>query len=226
MIAESLPHLPVVDDCWNRIGVGGDRSCPLLEEHIHCKNCPTFASAARSFFDRPAPEGYLAEWAELVGRPVESGSVDDAGLLVFRLGVEWLAMALGVVSEVTTLRPVHRVPHRTNRVFSGLVALRGQLQLCVSMHGLLNVEPPDPSEGPPPNPRLVVIRKDGDIWAFPTEEVAGVQRVPRERLQKVPSTIANPAGSFGRAVFAWGGDRSVDVLDEARVFAALRRMGA
>ncbi len=222
----TFPSLAVVDDCWNRIGVGGDRSCPLLEEHIHCRNCPTFALAARSFFDRAAPDGYLAEWADLVGRPVAAESVDDSGLLVFRLGLEWLALALGVVSEVTTLRPVHKVPHRTNRVFSGLVALRGQLQLCVSLHGLLNVDPPQPSGDPPLNPRLVVIRKDGDTWAFPAEEVAGVQRVARDRLQKVPSTIANPAGSFGRAVYAWGKDRSVDVLDEARVFAALRRMGA
>ncbi len=229
MIAPSPPALPVVDDCWNRIGVGGDRSCPLLDEHIHCKNCPVFAQAARSFFDRPAPDGYLAEWAELVGRPAAAGSVDDAGLLVFRLGVEWLAMALGVVSEVTTPRPVHRVPHRSNRVFTGLVALRGQLQLCVSLHGLLDVEPAEPSEDPSAIPRLVVIRdrdKGGDAWAFPVEEVAGVQRVARDRLQKVPSTIANPAGSFGRAVFAWGEGRSVDVLDEARVFAALRRIGA
>ncbi len=226
MTTAGAPSLATIDDCWNRIGVGGDRSCPLLDEHIHCKNCPTFARAARSFFDRVAPEGYLAEWAGLVAEPVATATVDDLGLLVFRLGLEWLAMGLGFVAEVTTLRPVHRVPHRTNRVFSGLVALRGQLQLCVSLHGLLNVDPLDPSEGEAPNPRLVVIRKDADIWAFPVEEVAGVQRVARDRLRKVPSTIANPAGSFGRAVFAWGEGRTVDLLDEPRVFAALRRMGA
>ena len=71
-----------------------------------------------------------------------------------------------------------------------------------------------------------MIRQDGETWAFPAEEVAGVHRVARDRLQKVPSTLANPAGSFSRAVFAWGEGRSVDVLDEPRVFAALRRMGA
>lgn len=216
----------LVDDCWNRIGVSGDRSCPELEKHVHCRNCPTFARAARAFFDRRAPEGYLAEWSELLGRPAEGGSIDDATLLVFRLGVEWLALALSVVSEVTTLRPVHRVPHRTNQVFSGLVSLRGQLQLCVSLHGLLDVDPPDPALEPSVNPRLVVIRKDSETWAFPVEEVAGVHRMARDRFQKVPATLANPAGSFSRAVFAWGEGRSVDVLDEPRLFAALRRMGA
>ena len=45
------------------IGVSGDRSCPELKTFIHCRNCPVFAAAARTFFDRPAPEGYLAEWS-------------------------------------------------------------------------------------------------------------------------------------------------------------------
>jgi chemotaxis-related protein WspD len=214
-----------VGDCWNRIGVSGDRTCPALEEHVHCRNCPVFAEAARGFFDRRAPEGYLAEWADLLGRAAETGSADDSALLVFRLGGEWLALALSVVAEVTALRPVHRVPHRTNRVFTGLVSLRGQLQLCVSLHGLLGVAPTDPAVDPSPNPRLVVIRKDAETWAFPVEEVSGVHRVARDRLQKVPSTLANPLGSFGRAVFAWGDGKSVDVLDEPRIFETLRNMG-
>jgi chemotaxis-related protein WspD len=218
----SLPVANPVDDCWNRIGVDGDRTCPALEEHVHCRNCPVFARAARAFFDRRAPEGYLDEWADLLGRPSERGSVDEQALLVFRLGGEWLALSLSVVSEVTAPRPVHRVPHRTNRVFSGLVSLRGQLQLCVSLHGLLDVDPPDE---PPASPRLVLIRKDSETWAFAAEEVLGVHRVDRDRLQKVPSTLANPAGSFSRAVFDPGDGRSVDVLDEPRLFAALRRMG-
>ena len=221
-------ELPVstIDDCWNRIGVSGDRTCPELEKQIHCRNCPVFARAARTFFDRRAPEGYLAEWSELLGRPAHTTPAGESALLVFRIGGEWMALALSVVSEVTSLRPVHRVPHRTNQVFSGLVSLRGQLQLCVSLQGLLEVDPPDPLVDPPSTPRLIVIRQDSETWAFPVEEVAGVHRVSRDRLQKVPSTLANPAGSFSRAVFAWGNGRSVDVLDEPRIFASFRRMGA
>ncbi len=224
MSAGPTPPAPA-EDCWNRIGVNGDRSCPELVEHVHCRNCPTFARAARGFFDRPAPEGYLADWADLLGRPAAPASVDDAALLVFRLGAEWMAMALSVISEVTAPRPVHRVPHRSNRVFSGLVSLRGQLQLCASLHGLLDVDPVDPAAPPPANPRLVVIRGEAGTWAFPAEEVVGVHHVPLQRLEKVPSTLANPAGSFGRAVFAWGESRTVVVLDEPRVLAAIRRMG-
>jgi chemotaxis-related protein WspD len=224
-ISISLPVMKPANDCWNRIGVNGDRTCPELEVHVHCRNCPVFAGAARGFFDRRAPEGYLAEWSELLGRPAEGGSSDDSSLLVFRLGGEWLALSLSVIAEVTAPRPVHRVPHRSNRVFTGLVSLRGQLQFCVSLHGLLDVTPTDPVVDPSTAPRLVVIRQGLETWAFPAEEVSGVHRVPRDQLLKVPSTLANPLGSFGRAVFERLDGRSVDVLDEPRVFEALRRMG-
>ena len=211
-------------DCWNRIGVGGDRSCPELLKFVHCRNCPVFGSAARFFFHRAAPEGYLQEWAGLLAHPVSTGSVDQAAMLVFRLGVEWLALSLAVAVEVTSIRPVHRVPHRTNAVFAGLVNLRGQLYPCVSLHGLLQVDASDPTTNPLIAPRLVLVRQKGETWAFPADEVAGVQQVAHPNLLNVPSTLANPAGSYSRAVFAWD-DRSVNLLDEPRLFLAMRRMG-
>jgi chemotaxis-related protein WspD len=213
------------DDCWNRVGVAGDGSCPELARHDHCRNCPVSASAARDFFRRSAPEGYLREWSDLLARPVEVGSADQVGLLVFRLGVEWLALGAAHAVEVTEPRPVHRVPHRTNAVFAGLVNLRGQLHPCVSLHGLLGVDPVEPAAGPGIAPRLVVARADGEAWAFRADEVAGVRHVARADLQHVPSTLANPSGSYSRAVFGWD-HRSVNVLDEPRLFGALRRMGA
>ena len=60
-------------------------------------------------------------------------------VLIFRLGEEWLAFRTHTVAEVTLPRPVHRIPHRSNAVLSGMVNLQGQVQLCVSLHGLLGV---------------------------------------------------------------------------------------
>ena len=34
------------DDCWNRIGISGDRSCPELVQHVLCRNCPVFEAGA------------------------------------------------------------------------------------------------------------------------------------------------------------------------------------
>ncbi|WP_165252427.1 chemotaxis protein CheW [Paludisphaera soli] len=236
-----------LDDCWNRIGIAGDRSCPELKTHVHCRNCPVFARAARVFFDRPAPPGYLDEWtrwlsdeghcaeeqadAALVGRDAE-GRRNDVGVLIFRLGQEWLAFRTQAVVEAALTRPVHRVPHRTNAVLRGLVNLRGQLQLCFSMYGLLGAADPrssptgDGEAASASRERLIVLRdRDrSEVWAFAADEVHGVEHFARSALQGVPSTLANTAVSFSQAVIPWEG-RSVGFLDEHRVFAALRSIG-
>jgi len=261
-----LETAPVmIGDCWNRIGIPGDRSCPELQAHIHCRNCPVFASAARTFFDRSAPANYLAEWTQwLAGSPAaassessKSGSPDEQdrnreliSVLIFRLGQEWLAFRTQTVAEVNLPRPVHRIPHRSNEILIGLVNLRGQLQLCVSLHGLLGVDVPKGSSSHSPAPhetqpkpgdvkevrdtgscvaqgsRLVVLRdrERSEIWIFPAEEVLGVHRLARAQLRSVSSSLANSEVSFSQAILLWEG-RSVGFLDEQRVFAALRSIG-
>jgi chemotaxis-related protein WspD len=232
---DGLPgRKPGDGDCWNHIGVSGDRSCPELPAFIHCRNCPVFAAAARTFFDRRAPEGYLAGWSRWLAGSGRQSAGDEAGgdedeaqsqeeklsVLIFRLGPEWLAFRTLTVAEVTTIRPVHRVPHRTNEVFRGLVNLQGQVQLCVSLHGLLSVTALS-------TPARLVVLRDRDraeSWAFAADEVLGVQHVPRSRWRSVPSTLVNPTVGFSQAVLSWK-ERSIGLLDEQRVFGALRSFG-
>jgi len=49
----TLPGLAAgtVDDCWRRIGTGGDRSCPRLQDCLRCRNCPVYAQAAVTVLD-------------------------------------------------------------------------------------------------------------------------------------------------------------------------------
>lgn len=223
-----LIALPLVD-CWNHVGIRGDRSCPELAVHAHCHDCPVFATAARSFFDRPAPDGYLADWSRWLAAPDESSACGDDGetedhvvsgrgvaLLIFRLGTEWLALEAQTIAEVATPRPIHRVPHRTSAVFRGIVNLRGQILLCVSLHNLLGVE------GAGESSRLIVLRdrERSETWAFAADEVIGVERVAAGALGGLPATLSNPAVGFGKAVVSWKG-RSVDLLDDQRVLGAL-----
>ena len=115
---------------------------------------------------------------------------------------------------------MHRIPHRSNSVLAGIVNLQGQVQLCVSLHGLLGV-----TAAPASSSRLVVLR-DADraeTWAFAADEVVGVRRVPRSQWRSVPSTLINPAVGFSQAVLSWNG-RSIGLLDEQRVFTALRSL--
>jgi len=50
----TLADAQAIDDCWNRIGIHGDKSCPLLAEHIHCRNCSVYSAAATRLLDRYA----------------------------------------------------------------------------------------------------------------------------------------------------------------------------
>ncbi|MCI0658189.1 MAG: chemotaxis protein CheW, partial [Acidobacteria bacterium] len=135
-----MPALPVnaPADCWNRIGVRGDHSCPELLKVVHCHNCPVFAAAGRRFLDAPSPTGYLEEWTERLISPIEETATDLQSVLIFRLGEEWLALRVQVLLEVTIPRPVHRIPHRTE-LLAGLVNIRGELYLCVRLVDVLGI---------------------------------------------------------------------------------------
>ena len=51
----SLTHddAQAIDDCWNRIGIHGDKSCPLLSNHIHCRNCAVYSACL--LYTSPSP---------------------------------------------------------------------------------------------------------------------------------------------------------------------------
>ncbi len=212
-------ELTLIDDCWNRIGIAGDRSCPELVEHIHCRNCPVFSNTARSLFDRAAPEGYLQDWTGALAEAAQAVEDDFASLFVFRLGEEHLGLRTAMLVEVTQRRPIHRVPHRSNAVFRGLVNIRGQLQLCLSMHGLLGLAGNAADAG-----ILAVVEDGAERWVFEVDEVLGVHRVPKSALRKVPGTLANPLTSFTQAVFTLA-DKHVGYLEEQRLLSAFRSLG-
>ena len=135
-----LPMLPALNDCWNSIGVRGDRSCPLLKENVHCQNCPTFATAAQALLDRPPPEGYVVELTSLLSSSASAANQQNSlSALVFEIGGQLLAIDTKAVVEVTGPHPVHRVAHRSGRVFSGIVNIHGQLELAASLSGLLQI---------------------------------------------------------------------------------------
>jgi len=218
-------------DCWRTIGVAGDRSCPELETFIHCRNCPVLADAARTFFNRPAPEGYLENWSRILEIPERPADAAATSVLVFRLEREWFALPADVLVEVTSLRPLHRVPHRGSGILEGLVNIRGQLQLYVSLHRILGLTPPalapatppgGPDAGPPA--RLLVVEQRTtatERWVFAVDQVAGVQAVERMSMRAVPSTVSQSAARYSQTLFDWQG-HTVALLDEDRLFADVR----
>ena len=165
---------PQMDECWSKIGVAGDRSCPELESFIHCRNCPVRAEAARTFSDREPPEGYLETWSEILQTPEEETETDAVSMLIFRVGREWLSLATPLLVEVTEMKPLHTIPHRRAGVLEGIVNIRGQIQLCVSLAKLLGIDvtpelnvlqtPLAPLSGEGSAKRLLVLEDGDERW--------------------------------------------------------------
>jgi chemotaxis-related protein WspD len=215
-------------DCWKHIGVWGDRSCPELVQAVHCHNCPVFAAAGRRFLDAPAPESYAQEWTERLTSPIEEAATDLQSVLIFRLGEEWLALPVDVLLEVANPRPIHRVPHRAG-LLAGLVNIRGELYLCVRLAQLLGIRTEDSGQGAGGaaqapgrgEGRLIVVRRNGDRWVFPVDEVDQVYRFSTGELTGAPATLARSGGRLTQGVFVWR-ERSIGYLDAVRLFQVLR----
>jgi len=210
---KSLSLRPI-DQCWNRIGVKGDRSCPALVEFVHCHNCPVFAAAAQRFLDRPLPEDYLAPVAAEPAQTSNANGSSPGSLSVVVCEVEQqlLALETKAVVEVTEPRGVHRIGHRTGRVFLGMVNIHGQLELCASLKGLLQIAVvPATAESSTARKRMVLIELAGQRWVFPVDAVHGVQRFDKSEIFAVPATAQHDAAALVCQVLKWN-ERRVGLL--------------
>jgi len=229
--ASKTSILPAVkrDDCWNRIGVRGDNSCEELKVHVHCRNCPVFTSAGRGLLDRFMAAEYRAELTTLMAREKESVEKGSVALFGFRIHTEWLALPTGLFIEMTEPKAIRRVPYRSNPIFKGMVNIRGELQLCVSLHRQLGIE--EPAAASPLAPllqgergamRFAVVEKDRQRWVFPVDEVMGLIRCEPKDLEKPPVTVVKAANPHVKSVLKWQ-QREVGVLDDELVFYQLSR---
>ncbi|HEY6881559.1 MAG TPA: chemotaxis protein CheW [Polyangiales bacterium] len=213
MTMDGQIHLPVVDSCWRSIGVRGDRSCPKLTQVIHCQNCDVFSDAARSLLGREASPEYLRELTGFVAEPAETRKLANQSALLFSLGREGYAVWAREVLEVAEVARPRRIPHRTSRVFLGLVTVQGRLELCMSLRGLLGL--PEDSGPPPDRQRVIVVSHAGARSVFAIDAVRGMHRVHSTALLDVPATSARRTNAFVSGLLAHQSERYA-VLDVAR----------
>lgn len=202
-----------IDDCWNRIGVHGDKQCPLLVRHIHCRNCDVYADAATRLLDR---------YAQVLHEQVDNHEAQEEGLgrsmLLFRLGEEWQALATACLAEIAPLQPVHSLPHQRSRVLQGVANVRGALVPCLSLVDLLGAPAEAATErGGRAMPRMLILAADGGPVVVPVDEIDGIHR-----LDLAGRDNGRDAAHFTTAVLQWRG-RSVRVLDEQQLMSAVKR---
>jgi len=210
-------------DCWNKIGVNGDKSCRELSSVVHCRNCSVYSAAGMLLLDRTRPLDYQKYWTDYFAREKKSAAQARLSAVIFQVGTEWLALSTGTFLEVAEPRPIHTLPHRRNGIVLGLTNVRGQLLVCISLGRLLGIERgvPLPCSGAQ-SQRLMVIELQGATATFPVDEVHGVHRYHPEDLHPAPSTLSRSNPGVTRSILMWKG-RKVGCLDEESLFAAVNR---
>ena len=219
------PAHAAIDDCWNRIGVRGDGSCPELKLHVHCSRCPTHAAAALTLLDREAPPGYLADCTRHMAQATQLGQADVGSAVIFRIDAEWLALPTPVFREVAALPAIHSLPNRRGGIVQGVAKVRGELLVCMSLGSVLGLAHAVESGRGRQRlalRRLVVIDLDGQSLGFAVDEMHGVARFDPSALKAVPATVARATATYSKAILTWDG-HAVGLLDEQLLFYTLRR---
>lgn len=226
------PAVSRLDDCWNRIGVFGDRSCPELLNCVHCRNCQVYSAAGRSLLERLPPGDYLQEWTSVLAetkRGSESSTLSADGsvvrsdqslsVMIFRLSDELFALPVGVFLEVSSPFVVHSVPGRSNQLFLGMVNVRGEIMLAASLTNLMGLSLKS-AAGQQPAGRMAVAGTPEGKWVFPIDEIYGIYLFNRDDVKPAPVVITNARHSYACGVFLWQ-NRSVALLDPDRIFSML-----
>lgn len=215
-----------INDCWNKIGVwgNGEEKCPELEKLIHCNNCPVYSESGRKILDRKIEADYINEWADIISEPRQKTDTQQISVLVFRVGDEWFALPNKVVKEITHCSNHHSLPHRKNDVLRGLVNIRGELLLCVSLGYLFELKKAEKDEDRQQHihERYIVIEDNNDNFVFPVSEVKNILRYNPDNLKPAPSTMQEISQQHIIGLIDYH-NHHIGILDSERVFDSLRK---
>ncbi|GAB2876757.1 chemotaxis protein CheW [Pseudoduganella ginsengisoli] len=178
-------------DCWNRIGVRGDHSCELLQQHIHCRNCGVYSHAAQMNLQRAVGSGYQREWAEHFRQPPGADAGHDSSSMVFRIGDEWLALPTSMFVLVAPHALPHKLPHRDARGLAGIVNVGGKLYPCIALAELLGISAAltVPRTGRHTFARLLLVQWEQQSYALPVADLYGIVRYASAGVQTPAATI-------------------------------------
>ena len=163
---------------------------------------------------------------------IEDGrNLDDEmgrnAIAIFRLEQEWFALPATMFHSIVSWRQVRPIPHRSNELLQGLVNVRGELLLCVSLAQFLKMPKALPSGV---QRRLAIIEWEKHRWAFPVDEFQGIETLAPSTLLTPPATVLKASQTYTHSLLPWHDrashhsiDRTINCLDETLLFDALTR---
>lgn len=202
-----------------------DHSAKVKEGDILSFITPETVSAD-ILLERKPDDSYLIEWSTLLQEKRETVVLmDEASLVVFRLGREWLGMSTKIFNEISERRQIHRIPHRNSPILMGLTNFRGQLRICMNLHNLLEIaasENNSEKSNPLEYQRMLAVQSEDNFWIFPADEVLGVFRFDLSTMENVPVTVSKSTANYIKGVLSWS-EITVGVLDEELLLYSLKR---
>lgn len=207
----------ISERCWKQKGsFGGNSQCKLLDDVIHCRNCEVYQLAAHALLDRPPLENSVDRWTEQLALIPEQEKNELISIVIFQLGNEWFGLATERVGTGVEDCRWRRIPHRSGKEFLGLMAVRGELVLCFSLHAILGMDIVTQESCT----QVLVCGEESRRLAFPVQKIGGERRVALTAESKPPVTIARAADAYTHALVETEGC-SVAVLDADRLFRAM-----
>jgi chemotaxis-related protein WspD len=217
-----------ITDCWNTIGVWskGIHSCEKLKKVIHCRNCEIYSAAGRKMLERDLPEGYEDNWAKIISTEKKTQLIGIESVTIFRLGNEWMALPTKSIEEITDVCSVHSIPHRTSPVLRGLVNLRGQLKVCISLGQLMEIGKAEKYSGKETKERIyermIAVTHNDSQYVFLVSEVSGTFHYHPKELKSTPATLSQAAGTYTQGILIWE-DKDVACLDSELLFYSMEK---
>ena len=104
----------------------------------------------------------------------------------------------------------------------GLVNVHGELQLCVSLQHLLQLQLNANHHSDNKQQRLLVMRLDDGRWVFPVDEVHGIQHLKIQQFRAVPASLKHFDKALVSQLFTWQ-DNTVARIDPQRLQIQLQR---
>ena len=183
---------------------------------------------ANKLLERESPDEYTEIWTQLLMKEKKKiETTETYPVVIFRLRSEWFALSSFAFKEVSEVRIIHKLPHIVSQVLLGVINIRGQLSLCIAMHNLLEVEECNQQKDQTligkQFERMVVAELDGQLWAFPVDEIFGMFRCKKSMINNSPVTVAKSMANYLKGVFIWK-DKSVGFLDDGLIFNSLQRI--
>jgi purine-binding chemotaxis protein CheW len=114
----------------------------------------------------------------------ETAASEHAEYVTFRLAEQWLGIPVMAVQEVLAAQRIARVPMAPTAI-AGFLNLRGQIVTALDLRTTLRLDARDTDA----DVMNVVVRHEGELFAFMVDEVGDVISVPNQSVESTPATL-------------------------------------